>query len=101
MGKSNSRSNGGSSTMGNSNGGSSPFGGNGGMMGSGVFGMFGSSVQCKSDDNSYFCILSKIVNGLIMVLVLFTILYFVYYLVSGKWSTAQKGGGLARGGRYK
>lgn len=74
-------------------GGGGPILGNGGMMGSGVFGMFGSSVQCKSDDNSYFCILSKIVNGLIMVLVLFAILYFVYYLVSGKWSASQKGGG--------
>lgn len=87
MGKSKSRASG---------GGGGPIGGNGGIMGSGIFGMFGSTVQCKSDDNSYFCILSKIVNGLIMVLVLFAILYFVYYLVSGKWSASQKGGGLVK-----
>ena len=85
MGKSKSRASGG--------GGGGPIGG---IMGSGIFGMFGSTVQCKSDDNSYFCILSKIVNGLIMVLVLFAILYFVYYLVSGKWSASQKGGGLVK-----
>jgi len=39
-----------------------------------------------------------------MVLVLFAILYLVYYLVSGKFSAAQKGGGIAKvlgGGRYK
>jgi hypothetical protein len=87
-----------------SNVGGGSMGGNGGIMGSGIFGMFGSSVQCKSDDNSYFCILSKIVNGLIMVLLLFAILYFIYYIVSGKFSAAQKGGGIMKvlgGGRYK
>jgi hypothetical protein len=39
-----------------------------------------------------------------MVLLLFAILYFIYYIVSGKFSAAQKGGGIAKvlgGGRYK
>ena len=30
-------------------------GSNGGIGGSGVFGLFGSTVTCKSDDNSYYC----------------------------------------------
>jgi len=28
---------------------------NGGIMGSGVFGMFGTTIQCKSEDNSLYC----------------------------------------------
>jgi len=39
-------------------------GNNGGILGSGIFGMVGSVVQCKADDNSWFCSLSKLVNGL-------------------------------------
>jgi hypothetical protein len=32
---------------------------NGGMFGSGIFGMVGSTVHCKAEDNSMYCTLSK------------------------------------------
>jgi tetrahydromethanopterin S-methyltransferase subunit D len=51
---------------------------NGGIMGSGIFGMFGSTVVCKSDDTSLFCTLSKTVNTIIMIGFLILILYLVY-----------------------
>jgi tetrahydromethanopterin S-methyltransferase subunit D len=51
---------------------------NGGIMGSGIFGMFGSTVVCKSDDTSLFCTLSKTVNTIIMIGFLILVLYLVY-----------------------
>lgn len=51
---------------------------NGGIMGSGIFGMFGSTVVCKSDDTSAFCTLSKTVNIIIMVIFLILVLYLIY-----------------------
>lgn len=51
---------------------------NGGIMGSGIFGMFGTTIQCKSDDTSAFCTLSKIVNVITMVIFLILILYLIY-----------------------
>jgi hypothetical protein len=52
-----------------------PANNNGGIMGSGIFGMFGSTVVCKSDDTSAFCTLSKIVNIITMVIFLILIIY--------------------------
>lgn len=57
------------------------MGGNGGIAGSGVFGFFGSTVTCKSDDTSYYCGFVKSFNVLIMSLLIIYILYFVYYFV--------------------
>lgn len=55
---------------------------NGGIAGSGVFGFFGSTVNCKSDDNSYYCNFLKIFNVIIMSIVLIfiiiTIISFLY-----------------------
>ena len=53
-------------------------GGNGGIMGSGVFGLFGTTIQCPASDTSIYCSFMKIFNVLIVMLVVFTILYFVY-----------------------
>ena len=39
----------------NSNNGAANTSGNGGILGSGVFGLFGSTVSCKDSDNSYYC----------------------------------------------
>jgi hypothetical protein len=36
--------------------------GNGGILGSGVFGMFGSTVNCKDADNSFYCNFVKFFN---------------------------------------
>jgi tetrahydromethanopterin S-methyltransferase subunit D len=52
--------------------------GNGGIMGSGIFGMFGTTIQCKAEDTSAFCTLSKIVNIIIMIGFILLILYLVY-----------------------
>jgi hypothetical protein len=61
---------------------------NGGILGSGIFGMFGTTVQCKADDNSMFCTLSKFVNIIIMIFFLATVMYLLYiaynYFTKGK-----------------
>jgi hypothetical protein len=51
---------------------------NGGIMGSGIFGMFGSTVVCKADDTSAYCMLSKTVNIIMMVIYLILIVYLAY-----------------------
>jgi hypothetical protein len=67
---------------------------NGGIMGSGIFGMFGSTVVCKSDDKSLYCTLSKTVNVIMMVIFLLVILYIVYlvfkYFFGSKPTAAQQ-----------
>ena len=67
---------------------------NGGIMGSGIFGMFGSTVQCKADDNSMFCTLSKFVNIIIMIFFLATVMYLLYiafnYFTKGKIMRGRK-----------
>lgn len=62
--------------------------GNGGIMGSGIFGMFGTTVQCKADDNSAFCMLSKTVNVIIMIGFLIFVLYIIY--MAFKYFTGSK-----------
>ena len=64
----------------------------GGIMNTGIFGMFGTVVQCKSDDTSMFCTLSKIVNGLMMILFLFFMLYIIYMLFNYFLSSRKSGG---------
>ena len=53
---------------------------NGGILGSGIFGHFGSMVQCDSNDDSMFCTLSKIVSTIMMLLFLAVIAYLIYYV---------------------
>jgi hypothetical protein len=70
-------------------------GNNAGIMGSGIFGMFGTTVQCKADDNSMFCTLSKFVNVIIMIFFLLTVFYllymaFNYFKSGGKMSGGRK-----------
>ena len=55
---------------------------NGGIMGSGVFGMFGTMIQCKAEDSSLYCSFMKIFNVMIVVLVISVILYAVYSFMS-------------------
>ena len=57
---------------------------NGGIMGSGVFGMFGTMIQCKAEDSSLYCSFMKIFNVMIVVLVILVILYAVYSFMSIK-----------------
>jgi hypothetical protein len=60
----------------------------GGIGGSGIFGLVGSTVQCKAEDTSFFCQLSKLVATLMNIIILLAILYFAYtfaapYLAKG------------------
>jgi hypothetical protein len=51
---------------------------NGGIGGTGVFGMIGTTIRCDSKDTSMYCSLAKFVNTLIMLLILAFIIYMVY-----------------------
>ncbi len=39
----------------------------------------GSFVNCKAEDNSFFCTLTKVFNGLFMIIAILVILYLIYY----------------------
>ena len=82
-----------------------PSGGNnGGIMGSGIFGMFGTTVVCKSDDTSLFCSLSKIVNVIMMIIFLIIIVYVIYMIFKyffGSNPSSQMTGGYIPGSRSR
>lgn len=69
---------------------------NGGIMGSGIFGMVGSSVHCNANDTSLYCSLSKLVSGLMMLLFLFAIFYLIYFVFNNS-SISKK----MRGGKWR
>ena len=50
----------------------------GGILGSGIFGFFGTTVKCDSTDNSIYCNIMKLFNLLIVFMVVMYILYFAY-----------------------
>lgn len=54
---------------------------NGGILGSGIFGMFGSQVVCKGTDDTIYCNIMKMFNVLIVIIMFFVILYFIYYIL--------------------
>lgn len=64
----------------------------GGIGGSGVFGFFGTMVQCKSDDNSWYCMLAKLVNVLIMLMILFFIISLAFDYLRSFSGKRFKGG---------
>jgi len=53
-------------------------GGNGGIMGSGIFGLFGTTIQCSATDESYFCTFMKFFNVLIVSIMIIVIFYTIY-----------------------
>jgi len=53
-------------------------GSNGGIMGSGIFGFFGTTIQCPASDTSYYCSFMKIFNVFMIVCFLLFILYTAY-----------------------
>lgn len=53
-------------------------GGNGGVLGSGIFGIFGTTIKCDSKDDSMFCNIMKLFNLLVVFLIVAYILYFAY-----------------------
>jgi len=52
---------------------------NGGVFGTGIFGMFGTVVKCDSKDDSMYCNLAKFINLIFMFLFLAFIFYIIYY----------------------
>ena len=56
--------------------------GNGGIMGSGIFGMFGTTVVCDAKDTSMYCTFMKYFTFLLSSLMLLAILYFAYILIT-------------------
>ena len=54
---------------------------NGGILGSGIFGLFGTTIQCDSTDNSMYCNFMKFFNVLIAMVTIFAIIYLVYIFV--------------------
>lgn len=59
-------------------GGGSSGGSSGGILGSGVFGLFGTTIRCDSNDTSIYCSIMKMFNLLIVFFVVCYILYFAY-----------------------
>jgi hypothetical protein len=55
-------------------------GGNGGIGGSGIFGMVGSTVLCKSDDNSWYCSITKFITLFFQIILFLAVVYFIVSL---------------------
>ena len=72
-----------SSGSGSDNSGSDSIMGSGFGFLSGIVGHFGigTTVHCDSDDDSFFCTLTKITSGLIQFIILFIIMVCVIYAV--------------------
>jgi hypothetical protein len=68
--------------------------GNGGIMGSGIFGMFGSTVHCDANSNSIYCSMNKLVNFIMMFFFLCIVFYLLYiafnYFTKGKKLSGRK-----------
>jgi hypothetical protein len=52
--------------------------GNGGILGSGIFGMFGTVVNCSSTDQSIYCNIMKFFNLIIVAGIILFIISFMY-----------------------
>ena len=64
---------------------------NGGILGSGVFGHFGSIVKCDAQDDSMFCTLSKIVSTIMMLMFLVFVVYLIYWFYNSFVSASAIG----------
>lgn len=65
--------------------------GNGGIMGSGIFGMFGTVINCNSTDDSIYCNIMKFFNLFIVICIIIYILYFVYaYLIKPSFKSKKR-----------
>jgi hypothetical protein len=67
----------------------------GGIGGSGIFGMFGTVIQCKSDDTTWFCMLSKFVNTLILLMIVFYFISIAFDFFKSFTSNKKMKGGSA------
>ena len=53
-------------------------GGGGGILGSGIFGVFGTTIKCESTDDSIYCSIMKMFNLLVVFLIVAYVLYTAY-----------------------
>lgn len=60
------------------------IGKNGGMGGSGVFGFFGTTIHCDSNDNSYYCLFMKFFNLIMVIFILYFLLKTFFPKITGK-----------------
>lgn len=74
---------------------------NGGIMGSGIFGMFGSTVTCKAEDDSTYCQIIKAFNLLIIAFFVLGLLYLVYYAFTLFRSSRKSGSSMSLFSRKK
>jgi len=56
-------------------------GSNGGILGSGIFGFFGTTIECKAEDNSIYCNIMKFVNLFFALLLIGTILFYAFHFL--------------------
>ena len=63
---------------------------NGGILGSGIFGMFGSQVVCKGTDDTVYCNIMKMFNILMVVIMVCIILYFIYFVFKNFMFSSKK-----------
>lgn len=50
-------------------------GSSGGIADSGIFGLVGTTVQCDSDDNSWYCKFAKLINVIIWIFMIVALFY--------------------------
>ena len=63
-----------------------------GIGNSGIFGMIGTTVQCNATDTSTYCMIAKLVSGIVMVIFLLFIIYLIY-LAFNYFTGSKKTGG--------
>ena len=57
---------------------------NGGIMGSGIYGHFGTMINCKAEDKSMYCTFMKFFNVLIALVAICGIIYLIYLFLYKK-----------------
>jgi hypothetical protein len=60
---------------------------NGGILGSGIFGMFGTTIKCESTDDSMYCSIMKLFNLLVVFLIVAFIIYMAYNFYTSYMAT--------------
>ena len=68
---------------------------NGGILGSGIFGLFGTIVNCDAESDSIYCNIIKLFNILMIVGIVLLVIYLIYSYMS----TPKQMGGRKIGGR--
>ena len=64
--------------------------GNGGIMGSGIFGLFGTTIQCPASDTSLFCTIMKFFNVFMVILLVAFILYTGYSMYRSAYPSKRR-----------